>query len=556
VSKIGLYLCKCGPNIAEAIDLESIAQSIDQDKSIAKIETHNLLCSVDGKKFLAESIKNNEFERIVIAACSPKQHEATFMEVLSSTGLNPYMMQLVNIREQCAWVTPDKNAATAKALTAIRAAINRVKYHVILEKKEIECDPGVIIIGGGIAGLETALRTAQYDRKVFLIEENTLGGRLKKMRVLLPTMQSAKELLEKKIDAVRNSKYIEVIENCTIDEILGFFGSFVAHVHTQDKKEHELKAGAVVLALDGQQFTPTGPNSFGHGAIENVYTAAEFEASSSDKVMTKSGNPPDSVAIIHCAGRKQLGYCSKICCANSMKIARDIVNRSSNTKVIQFYKELCLPDKSYDRFYEEAKSKGIEFIRYDEIEIKQENDRLTVNVNSPDNKETKITVDMVILSTGMTPPSSAAEFARMFNVPLDEYGFLKQEHSILEPISTVTEGVFICGGMYGPGDIADSLAQAGAVAGKILSSLVPGKLLELEAKTSTVSKTMCMGCGACVDICAYGAVKLDQNKNISIVNEVLCRGCGNCASVCPSGAAGHRHFTTRQIAQEIIQILK
>lgn len=556
MAKIGLYLCECGPNIAEAIDLDSIAQSIDGDKTVAGIERHKLLCSEDGKKFLSESIKKNEYERIVIAACSPKQHEVTFMEVISSTGLNPYMMQLVNIREQCAWVTPNKEAATDKALIAIRAAIRRVKYHDVLEKKEIECDPGVIIIGGGVAGLETALRTAQPKRKVYLLEETTLGGRLKDIRVLLPTMQSAKEFLQKKIDSVKGNTQIEVFEHCTVEEILGFFGNFVARIHTQDDKKYELKAGAVVLALDAQQYIPKGMSDLGYGTLADVYTAAEFEESSSDKIMTKSGNPPRSVAIVHCVGRKKLGYCSKVCCVNSMKIARDIVQRLPDTKVIQFHKNICLPGTHYDTFFKDTKAQGIEFVRYEKIDILSENAHLAVRCKSPGDEERKIPVDMVILSTGLVPSSRAKEFAQMFNIPIDEYGFLKQEHNILEPISTVTEGIFITAGMYGPGDVNDSLAQAGAVAGKILSSLVPGKRLELEVKTSEVSEAMCMGCGACVDVCTYGAVKLDEDKNISIVNEVLCRGCGNCASVCPSGAARHRHFTTRQISQEMLQILK
>jgi heterodisulfide reductase subunit A len=554
--KIGLYLCKCGPNIADAIDLESIAQEIKKDNTVAGIETHNLLCSKDGKEFLAESLKANEFDRIVIAACSPKQHEATFMEVLSSIGLNPYMMQLVNIREQGAWVTPDKDNATGKALAGIRAAISRVKYHDKLEKKEIECNPAVIIIGGGIAGMETALRTAQRDRRVYLIEESNLGGIAKKMRILLPSMRPAADMLKEKIDAVKNNEQIEVIENCTIEEILGFFGNFVARIRNQDNSERELKAGAVVIALDGQHYIPGKSGNFGYGEIDDVLTAAEFEALDQEKIVTKAGSEPRSIALIHCVGRKELGYCSKMCCTNTMKIARDIVQRRPGTKVIECYKNLCLPDKSYDLFFKETKEKGIEFVRFQNIKIEKEDDHISVKMNTTGNDQKNISVDMVILSTGMTPPAKTEEFARIFNIPLDAYGFLQSEHNILEPVSTVTEGVYITAGVFGPGDINDAIAQAGAAAGKILSSLVPGKRLELEVKTSNVSEAICVGCGACVDICAYGAVKLDVNKHISVVNEVLCRGCGNCASVCPSGAASHRHFKTRQIAQEIVQILK
>jgi heterodisulfide reductase subunit A len=556
MAKIGLYLCECGPNIGEAIDLKKIAELITQDKTVAKIEQHKLLCSEDGKKFLCESIQKNEFERIVIAACSPKQHESTFMEVLQSAGLNPYMMQLVNIREQCAWVTQDKDAATNKALTSIRAAINRVKHHDILEKKEIECNPDVIVIGGSIAGMETALQTAQPTRTVYLLEEDVLGGRLKDLKTIVPTMESAEEFLRAKINAVKDNPDIEILEKCQIDEILGFFGNFVCHIRTDKDEKRELKAGAVVLCLDAETFVPTGLSNFGYGVVDDVCTAAEFEASLSEKISTKAGTSPQSIAIVHCVGRKKLGYCSKMCCVNSMKLSREIKKRAADTRVVHFYKNLCLPGTTYEKFYEDTKNQNIEFIRFEKINVTRENSRIAITYTSAKNEEQSTPVDMVILSTGCVPSRKAQHYAQVFNIPVDEYGFLKQEHNILEPVSTVTEGVYITAGSYGPGDIGDALAQAGAAAGKVLSSLVPGKRLELEAKTSRVAESLCIGCGVCVDICAYGAVKLDLLKNISVVNEVLCRGCGNCAAACPSGAALHRHYTTIQISEEMTQILK
>mgnify|MGYP001070575699 CR=1 FL=1 len=323
--KIGLYLCECGPNIAETINLDKISEQIKKDNKVAGIEQHKLLCSEDGKKFLVETIKKNEFERIVIAACSHKQHETTFMEVMSNSGLNPYMFQLVNIREQCAWTTPNKEAATSKALRSIRAAINRVRYHDALQQKEIDCNPDVIIIGGGITGIEAALRTAQKNRKVYLIEEHELGGRLREYGLLFPTMQSAQEFLNEKISEVKNTEQIKIFENTKVKEILGFFGNFVAAIENKDREEIKLNAGSIILAIGANPFIPKGLAKFGYGKFDDVYTAAEFEKmTSSNNIITKSGNPPKSVAIIHCVGREKLGYCSKVCCINSMKIARYI----------------------------------------------------------------------------------------------------------------------------------------------------------------------------------------------------------------------------------------
>lgn len=556
MGKIGVFLCECGPNIAEAIDLNRIAEAINNDNTVVKIERHKLLCSEDGKKILAESLKTNGFDRIVVAACSPKQHETTFMEIMVAVGVNPHLMQMVNIREQCAWVTPDKEAATHKALTSIRAAISRVKYHQQLEKKEIECDPSVIIIGGGVAGLEAALRTAHQGRKVYLLEEDEPGGTIKNKRIFLPRFESVEKFLQEKLAAVKNHKDIEVYEHCTIEEILGFFGNFVAHIRTSAGDARVLKAGAVILALDCQSYMPGETDNLGYRIYDNVYTADEFESRVSENPVTKSGAVLSSIGIIHCVGRKKLGYCSKMCCVNSLKIAQDIKARFSNTSVTQFYTNLCLPDPYYETFYHTVRKQGVEFIRYKDISVTKNNGGLVVNVTSPGAQEKDYTVDMLILSTGLTPSPQVQRFAEMFNIPIDEYGFCKEEHTILAPTSTVTDGVYITSGMYGPGNMHDTLTQAGAAAGKILSSLVPGKRLALETKTSQVSDTLCMGCGICVDVCAYGAVTLDKMKKISVVNEVLCRGCGNCAAACPSGAALHRHFTNRQILQEMNQILK
>jgi heterodisulfide reductase subunit A len=556
MARIGLFLCECGPNIAEAIDLDRITELISKANIVAGIERHKLLCSEDGKKFFAESLKEHNYDHVVVAACSPKQHESTFMEVMSDNKMNPYLMQMVNIREQCAWVTPDKDAATEKAFTSICAAISRIKYHQSLESKEIECNPAVIIIGGGIAGLEAALRTAGHGRQVFMVEEQELGTRARQQRLLVPTMQSAEEFLQTKINAVKDNKSIKVYERCTIEDILGFFGNFVAHLRTSDNVQHTIEAGAVILALDGQPYVPPAKTEFGYGTLDDVYTAAEFETKLSAQTMTKSGSAPASIGIIHCVGRKKLGYCSKMCCVNSMKIARDLKKRLESATITEFYKNLCLPDVQYEKFYHETEAQGIQFIRCQDISVVKMDDRLCVKVKGPGAEEKTYPVDMVILSTGSTPSAQVKRFSEMFNIPIDEYGYLKQEHNILEPISTVTEGVYIASGMHGPGSLHDILTQAGAAAGKILSALVPGKRLALESKTSHVSETMCIGCGVCVNVCAYGAVKLDESKHISVVNEVLCRGCGNCAAACPSGAAFHRHFTNRQILQEMDQILK
>lgn len=550
MSRIGLFLCECGPNIAEAIDLDKIAEFINKENKVAGIERHRLLCSEEGKKFLAESIKQNQFDHIVIAACSPKQHESTFMQVLSQTGLNPYLLQLVNIREQCAWTTPDKEAATKKALRLIRAAINRVRFHSELQEKEIEATPDVVVIGAGITGIEAALSLAQQERSVYLIDKDKLGGMLKNLQKLVPGMIDAQKFLQEKIAAVNSQPQIRVFEDSQVKEILGFFGNFIVTIVNKEK-EINLKAGSVVLGIGAQEFVPEGMDQFGYG-LKNVYTALQFEKEG----LTKIPNESKTLAIIHCVGREKLGYCSKFCCVNSMKLARLIKEKRPDIKVIQFYQELCLPGKEYDKFYRETREKGIEFIRFDKIGVGKNGNQLELKYGSGDGTEKHLDVDTVVLSTGIIPSSETKDFAQMLNIAVDDYGFFKEEHIKLGSVSTLTDGIFIAGTCQGPKCITESILQAKAAAGRILSALIPGRKLPIEAKVSEISDSLCMGCGICVQVCAYGAVSIDERKHISVVNEVLCRGCGNCAASCPSGAASHRHFTNQQLYYEAREILR
>ena len=546
MDKVGLYLCGCGPNIADAVDLDRIAEQIKKDGKVAGVERHKLLCSEDGKRFLAETIKAQGYDRVVVAACSPKQHQVTFEQVVASVGLNPQMMQMVNIREQCAWTTPDVGQATTKALRFVRAAVSRVRYHEALEQKEIDCSPDLLVIGGGVAGIEVALRTAARGRQVYLVEQNELGGMVPTRNTLFPTMAPAGDYLEARVAAVRNNKQIRLYERSRVLEVLGFFGNFVASLQTGDGKRIEVKAGAVVLAIGAQAFVPEG--IYGYGKVDGVYTTGEFERADLEGLR--------SVAIVHCAGREKLGYCSGVCCAEAMRAARAVKKVSSGTEVIEFYRELCLPGKEYDRFYQGTVEQGIRFIRFQSIEVTGGEKGPVIRYQTEDGNEEQLAVDAVVLSTGLAAEPANAGLAEMFNLALDEHGFFKEEHTVLNPVATMAEGVFIAGCCRGPAGIRAATTDAAAVAGKVLSALVPGRRLQLEIRTSEVSQTLCVGCGTCVTVCAYGAVMLDEARGIAVVNEVLCRGCGNCASACPSGAARHRHFTTRQLGQEMTEILK
>jgi len=562
--KIGVYVCECGTNIAEKVDVDKVIAAVSPIKNVEVVERHKLLCSEGGQQFLKQSIEEHGLTHVVVAACSPKQHEITFMNVCEQAALNPQLFQLANIREQCAWVTPDGDEATDKAIRQLRAAISRVGYHNPLEKKEVECNPDVLVIGGGIAGIKASQVLAAPDRKVYLVEKtSSLGGKVRSFSKLFTNMESGLRLIVNEIQSLLDNENVEVLTESEVEQILGFLGNFeVKVIKKTEDKELNFNVGAVILATGFELFDPKGLPQYGYGKLDDVYTGLEFEemnipdGPTGGKILLKNGKSPGAVAIIHCVGREDKGYCSKVCCMYSLKFDRMLKSQLPTAKVSHFYSDLCVPGKSYQKFYEDTREMGAEFIRSAKTEVTSNGKGPTVKYETESGSKGDLAVDMVILLPAMETSSDAQKFADMLNIPLDNKGFFVEEHQLLAPVASAVEGIFVTGCARGPQSISESIVQSEAVAGKILSALVPGRKLELEVRVSEISETFCTGCKTCIDVCPYGAITFDEMRRISVVNEVLCHGCGNCAAACPSGAAKLKHFTFPQIYQELKEVLR
>jgi heterodisulfide reductase subunit A len=562
--KIGVYVCECGTNIAEKVDINRVIAAVSPLKDVVVVEKYKLLCSGDGKEFLKQSIQEHGLTHLVVAACSPKQHEATFMDVCEKSGLNPQLFQLANIREQCAWVTSSGEEATDKAIRQIRAAISRVGYHVPLDSKEIQCNPDVLVIGGGIAGIKASQVLAAPNRKVYLVEKtSSLGGKVKSFSKLFTNMESGSSLIAQEIRSLLDNKNVEVLTESEVEQILGFLGNFEVKVKKKaEDKELDFNVGAVVLATGFELFDPTGLPQYGYSQLEDVYTSLEFEemnipeGPSGGKILLKNGKPPQSVAIIHCVGREEKGYCSKVCCIYSLKFDRMLKDQLPQVKVSHLYSDLCIPGKSFQKFYEDTRGLGAEYVRSAGTEVSGNGKGMTIKYETEAGTKGELAADMVILLPAMEPASDARKFAEMLNIPQDDKGFLVEEHQLLGPVASAVEGIFVIGCARGPQSISESIVQSEAAAGKILSALVPGRKLELEVRVSEILASFCRGCKTCIDVCPYGAITFDETRRISVVNEVLCHGCGNCAAACPSGAARLKHFTFPQIYQELKEVLR
>jgi len=559
--KIGIYICECGPNIASKVDIEKIMQELAElkdfkDKELV-IKNHKLLCSVEGKKFLEDEINENNLTHLVCAACSPRDHDTTFINVCKKTKLNPYMYQIVNIREHCAWVIPDKDEATDKAIRIIHAGMDRVLYQQPLEEKQLDSNPDVLIVGGGIAGMEAALTMAGEDRTVFLIEKTaTLGGKSAKLKELLPRQGVSLNVLNQKISDVKSNRYIKVFTETELESVVGFLGNFEIVIKNVSDPENttELLAGAVVVATGFDLKDVSCLDSYNIKKEDEIYNALEIEEmlSQHGKLKMKNGKEPEKVALIHCVGRPEVGYCSKACCDYLLKIAKLIKDQSPKIEVTELYKHMCLPNKYDEDFYHEIQDKGIEFVKIKNVEVSG----TTIKYTDISDTKKDVTYDMIIVGTAMIPTTGTAELAEELNIDLHETGFYQEAHLKINPVSTNTDGVFIIGGAHGPAGITESMLQAQAAAGKIFTQLIPGQKIIPEVKVSEILEAYCTGCKTCLDICGFGAIYFDDDKGISVVNEAICRGCGNCVGSCPSGSIRTRHFTNPQLYQEVKEALR
>ena len=557
---IGVYICECGPNIKDRIDIDLIIGEIKSLENVQIVKRYPLLCSNDGKVFLEEEIKKEGLTHLVVAACSPKEHEQTFMGVCERAGINPYLLQMINIREQCAWMIPDKDAATDKALKSIRAGINRVALHAALETKEIEIFPDVLVIGGGIAGLEAALSLAGEDRTVYLVEKEAgLGGMAKHLSQLLPHQGADADLLSDRMAKVADHPHIEVFLSSQADEIRGFLGNFRVTITSQNgsSQSRDIGVGAIIVATGFDLYDIRQNPRYGRADAENILTALEFEAKlTADNLETSSGQRPKSIALIHCAGREEHGYCSRACCTFMLRYAKTIKDSFPDMEVFEIYTDFCLPNKDDQSFLGTVKDSGVKFVRTEgDVELKEQSGGVEIAYTKAGEKQS-LKTDMAVLAPAFIPARSTAEIAAKLNIPLDETGFFKELHQILDPVATPAEGVYIVGCASGPKNIPESIIQAQAAAGKIFAGLIPGKTIKTEAKVSEVREEFCTGCQTCLTVCFYGAISFDQTKGVSKVNEAICRGCGSCVGSCPSGAIRAKHFTDYQIFREIMAALR
>jgi len=655
--RIGVYICHCGTNIAGTVDVEEVSKWIGEnlkDEGVVISRDYKFMCSSLGQELIQADIKEKGLNRVIVAACSPHLHEKTFRTACQQAGINPYLCELVSIREQVSWVHQDKKIATQKAKALVSGGVRRVAKDEPLEDIRVPINPATLIVGAGIAGIQAALEIADSGFPVILVErDSSIGGHMAQFDKTFPTLDCAACILTPKMVDVGNHPNITLLTLSEVERVDGYVGNFLVTIRKRARYIREdictgcgiciekcpskvidtnFEAGLgyrkaiyrnfpqaipkypvidtehCTYFLKGkckacQIFCPTQPNSidfeqqdeiiqidvgniilatgydlfdarripqYGYGRLANVFTSLEFErmcnasGPTEGKVFLRDGvTEPKSVGIIHCVGSRDKNYnnyCSAICCMQSLKFAH-LVRERTGAEVYEFYIDMRTAFKDYDEFYQRVLHEGVHFIRgkvaevTDAARLPGEEGKLIIQVEDTlIGKQRRIPVDMVILSAAIEPRKDAGEIAKKFGISCSSNGFYIEKHPKLDPVATLTEGIFIAGACQGPKDIPASVTQGAAAAARVLGR-IQSKELSLEPVRASIIEEKCSGCRVCNDLCPFNAITFNEEKNVSEINQALCQGCGTCVAACPSAAITGTQFTNEQILAQIEGIL-
>jgi len=578
--RIGVFVCHCGINIGGVVNVPKVVKYAKTLPNVAYSEDNIYTCSEAGLASIKEAIKKHNLNRVVVASCTPRTHEPLFRSACREAGLNHYLFEMANIREQCSWVHAHQpENATKKAKDVVRMAVARATWLEPQEEPELEIKDTSLVIGGGIAGMTAALTLANQGFKVYLVEkEPELGGTLRRLHKLYPTMQDTNEILEPTVEIVKANKHIETLTSTLVSGVKGYVGNFKVSLAKNGEKR-EIEVGTIIVACGAINYTPP-KGLHQYGVYPNIVTQLEMDELLRNGKIEK---PPERVVMIQCVGarkgeiraldlagfpksdtarllakilkaKKEEGwpYCSKICCMNAIKNAILIKEKFPETDIIVLYGDVRVY-KEYEDFYSIARENQVKFVKHIEEatpEITQgPEDKLTVTAyDALSGQEIRLPCDWVVLSTPLIPHKEEVLLARMLKIPISSDGFLMEAHVKLRPVDTQMDGIFLAGTASGPKDIPESIISAKAAAARA-ATLMANKKMRTEALTSIVDEEQCIGCGLCEEICVYGAHHIEEGKSHTIA--VLCRGCGACAAECPRRAITMQHFTDEQVLSQI-----
>jgi heterodisulfide reductase subunit A len=548
--RIGVFICHCGRNIGGVVNVPEVVEYARGLPDVVHAEDNLYTCSTDSQGKIREAVEREKLNRVVVASCTPRTHEPLFRDTLREAGLNPYLFEMANIRDQCSWVhMHEPGKATAKAKALVRMSVAKARLIEPLAERRLPLNHDALVVGGGVAGMTAALGLADQGFRVSLVErESELGGHGRHVRYL-PEGDDPQAFLTEMVDRVLAHPRITTHLAATVAKVDGFMGNFKTQIG-QNGKTVEVEHGVVVVATGAETYTPT---EYLYGQDDRVMTQVEFE-----QRLAAGDAEAETVVMIQCVGSRDddRPYCSRLCCGHAVRNALRFKELRPRANVFVLYRDV----RTYgfrEQYYRLARERGVRFIRYEperKPAVSVQEGKLRVEVWEPILERTLgIDCDRLVLSTAIVPRPDGQELAQMLKVPLNQDRFFLEAHLKLRPVDFATEGVFLCGLAHAPKTLDETVAQATAAASRAATILAKDEL-PLESAISEVIDANCDGCAYCIDPCPYHALTLiEYMRNGAIKktvenNEALCKGCGVCQATCPKRGIFVRHYKLDQIA--------
>ena len=561
--RVGVFICHCGINIGGYVDVPSVVEYAQTLPYVVYAERNLYTCSQDTQENIKERIKEHNLNRVLVASCSPRTHEPLFQETIREAGLNRYLFEMANIRDQCSWVhmlEPEK--ATEKAKDLVRMAVAKAARLTPLQRFPLNVTRSALVIGGGLAGMVASLSLAAQGIEAHLVErEEELGGNLKHIYTTLDGKDIQAHLREL-VDSVDQNELIHVYRGSEIKDISGYVGNFETTIEVATSNESSVTGEEPVTVPHGVIIVATGakeyqPDEYLYGQDPRVVTQSQLEQLIADPRDRKSEiENLKSLVMIQCVGSRDENrpYCSRFCCSQAIKNALSIKEKSPDVNVFILYRDM----RTYgfrETFYLKAREAGVITIRYDlsnKPKVYVQDGRLYVSVTDPIiGEELLLEPDLLALSVAAVPNEDSQDLAQMLRVPLNADGFFLEAHVKLRPVEFATEGIFVCGLCHSPKSIEETIDQACAAVSRA-TTILSSDVIEAEGLISQVDITKCTACGMCELLCPYKAIEVkvvDERRGTKAaqVNEALCKGCGVCAANCRCEAVDVRGFTDEQI---------
>ncbi|MFZ5643952.1 MAG: FAD-dependent oxidoreductase [Bacillota bacterium] len=549
--RIGVFVCHCGINIGGVVNVPELVEMAKTLPNVVWAEHNLYTCSQDTQARMRELIEEHGINRVIVASCSPRTHKPLFQETMLEAGLNRFLFEMANIRDQCSWVhmhEPEK--ATAKAKDLVRMIVAKSAMLQPIHKRPGTVNKSALVIGGGVAGLNSALSMAEQNFKVYLVEKSDrLGGMANRINYSL-TGENVQEYLSDIIEKVENNPNIAIHKGTEVQEVSGYVGNYKTTLTSGEKLEH----GVVIISIGGQEYKPT---EYLYGQNDRVMTQMELENAivNGNEYVEKANN----VVLIQCVGSREpeRPYCSRFCCTKSVKLALEMKENNPDARIFILYRDI----RTYgmkEELYTEARRKGIIFVRYDvdskPLVEQEQNGKLKVTVRDHvlgDN--IVIDADVIGLAAAALPPADNNKISGMFKIPVNEDGFFLEAHMKLRPVDFASEGIFMAGLSHSPKTLDENIAQARAAVGRATTILAKDKL-ESHSVVAVVDKKKCAACYTCARLCPFNAPKIVNYA--AEIETVLCQGCGTCAGECPNKAITLQGYSDKMYISMVDELFR